>query len=130
MRYKLTGIPRVDLSLGAYPAVSLKAARLEAVKLNLEIAQGRCPKTCRKDEKQRRERESITFKDAAATFVEERIASSRNLAETIQSYPPASGSEHAPTGARDSIRKWYIDRGQDTQKINGARSEIIRDNTT
>ena len=79
MRYKLTGSPRVDLSLGAYPAVSLKAARLEAVKLNLEIAQGRCPKTCRKDEKQRRERESITFKDVAATFVKERIASSRNL---------------------------------------------------
>ena len=35
----------------------------------------------------------------------------RNLAETVQSHPPASGSEHASTDARDSIRKWYIERG-------------------
>jgi hypothetical protein len=33
------------------------------------------------------------------------------LAETVQSHPPASGSEHASTDARDSIRKWYIERG-------------------
>jgi hypothetical protein len=35
----------------------------------------------------------------------------RNLAETVQSHPPASGFEHASTGARDSIKKWYIERG-------------------
>jgi hypothetical protein len=28
----------------------------------------------------------------------------------VQSHPPASGSEHATTGARDSIWKWYIER--------------------
>ena len=35
----------------------------------------------------------------------------RNLAEAVQPHPPASGFEHASTGARDSIRKWYIKRG-------------------
>ena len=33
------------------------------------------------------------------------------MAETVQSYPPASGSEHASTSARDSFRKWHIERG-------------------
>ena len=34
----------------------------------------------------------------------------RNLTQTVQSHSPPSGAEHAPTGARDSISKWYIDR--------------------
>ena len=28
----------------------------------------------------------------------------------VLSHPPTSGFEHASTGARDSIRKWYIAR--------------------
>ena len=35
----------------------------------------------------------------------------RNLAEAVQSHSPASGSEYAPTGARDTTRNWYIERG-------------------
>ena len=42
----------------------------------------------------------------------------RNLAETVQSHPPASGSEHASTDARDSIRKWYIERGLYSYDVN------------
>ena len=30
---------------------------------------------------------------------------------SLNSHPPASGFEHASTDARDSIRKWYIERG-------------------
>ena len=77
MRYKIA-VSSVDLSLGSYPSVSLKAARLEADKLNLEIAQGRCPKRRRVEEKQKHERDSIIFKDMATIFVEEQKASSRN----------------------------------------------------
>jgi hypothetical protein len=77
MRYRIA-VSSVDLSLGSYPSVGLKAARLEADKLNLEIAQGRCPKKRRVEEKQKHERDSITFKDVATIFVEDRKASSQN----------------------------------------------------
>lgn len=72
IRYTLNSLPGVDLSLGAYPAMSWKAARLQVIKLNLDMAQGGCPKTCRNGEKQRREREIITFKGLAEPFYETR----------------------------------------------------------
>ena len=40
-----------------------------------------------------------------------RRRSSSKPGETVQSHPPASGSEHASTSARDSFRKWHIERG-------------------
>jgi hypothetical protein len=52
--------------------MSWKAARLQVIKLNLDMAQGVCPKTCRNGEKQRREREIITFKGLAEPFYETR----------------------------------------------------------
>ncbi len=37
----------------------------------------------------------------------------RYMAQAIQSHPPASGVEHAATGARDSSQKWPSDRRLD-----------------
>ena len=78
MRYKIRGSSVIDLSLGSYPSISLKEARLEAARHNLDIAQGRCPKTRRDAETRRQEQESITFKDAAVPFVRKQIANYRN----------------------------------------------------
>ena len=78
MRYRIRGSSVIDLSLGSYPSISLKEARLEAARHNLDIALGRCPKTRRDAEKRRQEQESITFKEVAAPFVKKQIANYRN----------------------------------------------------
>ena len=41
---------------------------------------------------------------------------------SAKSHPPASGFEHATAGARDSIRKWHIERGLCRMKISAARN--------
>ena len=49
----------------------------------------------------------------------------QNLAETVQSHPPASGFGHATAGARDSIRKWYIKRGLYTASTNNSLAALV-----
>jgi hypothetical protein len=41
------------------------------------------------------------------------------LAQTVQSYPTASGLKHAPTSARNSTKKWHMKLGLDTSVLSG-----------
>jgi len=47
----------------------------------------------------------------------DRLGSSSKPGWNSTTTSPASGFEHASTGARDSIRKWYIKRGLYTVAI-------------
>ena len=49
----------------------------------------------------------------------------QSMAETVQSSPPRSGPRYAPTGTRNSNRKWYISRGLDKGGSTGMTRSIM-----
>lgn len=74
LRYSLNG-KRRDLSLGAYPKVSLKEARLRADDARIKVRQGHDPAEVKKAEKRKRAAQAAnTFEAIAREFVANRAS--------------------------------------------------------
>jgi integrase len=106
----LFGGKRLDLSLGAYPSISLKEARKRAITLRSELLQGSKPKAYWRAETASKELNQPLFKDYAKECIEAKKAEWQNSKHIDQWFNTID------TYANPIIGKKFIDE-IDTQDI-------------